>query len=287
VIDLDDVLDPWIDAFVGSAFSIHARVGLESTEDLLAVNQTSNDIIVQDFRLSMQSTSFAVNSLVRSTELMGNSQRESILKFCPCGNDDVCFGGPVALSHLNSVIRICLVGPNHARIKMSSIHVMGMQLSIPSPRVLIEYDGTNMNLAFIMGQLPLEFLETDYRGITISGTTSILTEDGREIKEGFLIHYTLNALTLSPGIADKTSSNARDRVITRVGSTGSTTLQACQCNGYNMCEKKTLIPKSRKVKLCILAEDSSIVQLLSMGLSQKNGNRHTVRFPQSTVVILF
>ena len=282
MIELENVADPWIDSFARTTFNIHAKtVLIESDSDAITSRQS------QDFHLAIQS-SFSADSYSESTEpFRGGFQSTlvsfphlqstgSLLKFCPCDSNDTCFNGPdAALSYLVRQVRVCIVGPIQSKIRMSSLKLVGMNHNVLSPDFIIEYDGDNRNLAFITGELPQEFLDMGIQGFSLLGTTAVVSKGGSESEEGFFVHYDMNALMYSAAI--NAGKYTRDSILTIDNSQDGATvrLQVCQCSIYNTCEVEALLPSSRKVRVCLLAQDFHI-GAVSMRLIQGNENEQKV-----------
>jgi hypothetical protein len=276
VIRLENVLDPWIDAYIGSTFNIHVRVGLlKSVRDFTPHPQEhmgeSDEPFVQDFSLALQSTALSSNL----EPSRGDSPTSSPhVKFCACDIDGNCLHAPAAISHLNPFIKMCIFGPTNSKLRISTIQVTGRNFLLPNPLVLVEYHSVMKNRAFISGVVSDDYLDMYLRGLTLAGTTSIMYEDGIEVQAGFFVHYGVNTLWQQQPTRIASGSNI---VKFSTGDDDAFDLQVCQCNLLNVCEERRLTNKSLIVKICILAPDSSIEQVVSMGLTLTSGRGQTVR----------
>lgn len=206
------------------------------------------------------------------------------LEFCPCDVDNVCFDGHVALSYLNSLIKICLSAlPGYAKINITYVEIIAAHLALPAPNLEVQYNNANDNLAYVTAQMPPDYFEADQlHGLTVVGTSNIAAENGREADAGFLVHYALNTL-LSPLDNDDfflISVNVTEDLDPEEESKGNypvmLVLQACKCDSYNLCDEKPILLVSPIVRLCLLSQNSAIVEIVSLSLKQKNGNEQNV-----------
>lgn len=269
VIELQNVADPWIDSFARTTFNIHATVVLQSDSDAISSR------LSQDFNLAIQSSISSVSYSNSTRPFRGGFQTTplgSLLKFCPCDNNNICFNGHHAsLSYLVRQVRVCMLGPTQSMIRMSSLKLLGMNQVVHSPEFIIEYDGDNKNLAIITGKLSQEFLDMGRQGFSLLGTTAVVSKSGKESEEGFIVHYDMNALMSSAG------KQTKDNILTIEDSRDGATvrLQVCQCSIHNTCEIKALLLISQKIRICLLAQDFNI-GAVSMRLIQENKNEPKV-----------
>jgi hypothetical protein len=276
VIRLENVLDPWIEAYMGSTFDIHLRVGLlKSVRDASPHRQEHagerNEPLLQDFHLALQSTAPAPSLELARGDAYASSPH---IKFCACGIDDNCLDTQAVISHLNPYTKICIFGPTDSKLRISTIQVMAKNFILPNPPVLVEYHTLMKNTAYISGVVSDDYLDKYLRGLTLAGMTNIMYDDGREAQAGFFVHYALNTL-LQPQLNRIDSGSNRAK--RRTGEDDAFDLQACQCNLMNVCEEKQMTNKSPIVKLCLLAPNTPIEQVVSMGLTLTDGREHTVR----------
>jgi len=211
------------------------------------------------------------------------------LEFCACDIDNVCFDGHVALSYLNSLIKICLSAlPVYAQINITYVEIIAAHLALPAPNLEVQYNDTNDNLAYVTAQMPPDYFDADQlHGLTIVGTSNIAAESGRDADAGFLVHYALNTL-LSPLDNDDLfliSVNVTEDLGPQEDNKGNDpvmlVLQACKCDSFNVCDETPILPDSRNVRLCFLAQNSAIVEIVSLSLKQKNGNEQNVSLSMS------
>ncbi|KAL3782646.1 hypothetical protein HJC23_010155 [Cyclotella cryptica] len=241
-----------------------------------------------------------IRSSFRSTRIAGidtASQRTSYsvepsmtvqpniqLEFCACDIDNVCFDTHVALSYLNSLIKICLSAlPGYAQINITYVTMIASQLSLPSLSFEVHYNDTHKNLAYVTAPMTADFFATDHlHGLTIVGTSNIVAGGGREADAGFLVHYTLNDLVPPDDIGDyfyisfNVTEDPGPLEDIKENDPVMPSLQACKCDTNNVCDGEALLPNSPDLRLCFLASYSAIVEIVSLWVKQRDGNEQNI-----------
>lgn len=277
VFHLEDSLDPWIEAYTGSTFNIHVRAGLKPRDTSHPQPSGEGETHLQDYHFVIQS-SMPSPRVLGHQETRGDYQLTPRIKFCACDMNSICFEHAIALSHLHPYVNICLVGPENTKLKVSSLRITGSNFIYPNPRLFVEYDSSNRNRAYVSGEMLRELLDVDSGGLTIVGTTTVSYDDGRKGETGFFVPYVMNELVPQRMVGDGFEGMTSLR-LTRASrrSQELPDVQVCQCNQYNMCEEKSLRRRFPNVRLCLLAQDSTIEHVASMGLALTSGTEHTVR----------